>query len=66
MSQLELKGLQPARKAQGFTQVQLAKRIGVSQGALATAESGEKPISLVKVVKAAEVLGVTIDYIVNG
>lgn len=66
MTQCELKGLQPSRRAKGYTQVQLAKLLGVSQGALAIAESGEKPLSLAKVINAAKILDVTIDYIITG
>lgn len=56
-----MKSLASRRKAAGYTQVEFAARLGVSQAAVAGWESGESYPSADKLPTIAEVLGCSID-----
>lgn len=53
------------RKAQGFTQAELAQRIGVSQQAIFAYELGERRISVLVLDKLSKVLGVGLEQLVR-
>lgn len=56
-----MKGLCAARKAAGYTQVQLADRLGVSQPTIAVWETGKAYPRTDMLPAIAETLGCTID-----
>lgn len=57
--------LKMARKDQKITQVQLAKTLSVSQGTIANWENGLREPDLTTVQKIAEVLNVSVDYLLD-
>ena len=58
--------LKKAREDAGLTQSELAQRIGITQQQISYAESGEKLLGTAKIVKLADALGVTTDYLLTG
>lgn len=54
-----------ARLAKGWTQAELAKRIGTTQQQIARYESGENDVKSSVIVKLSEALGVTISYLLG-
>lgn len=58
--------IRTARKARGYTQEQLARLMGVSQGAITQWENGTTHPSFALIPKLASVLGISIDDIVRG
>lgn len=54
-----------ARKAKGWTQAELADRIGVAQAAVARWETGDIDIKSSSLVQLSSTLGVTISYILG-
>lgn len=54
------------REEQGLTQEELARRVGVSPPAVSKWERGLAFPSMGKVVKLAEVFGVTVNEVVSG
>lgn len=57
--------LKMARKDQKITQVQLAKTLNVSQGTIANWENGLREPDLSTVQKIAEILNVSVDYLLD-
>ena len=55
-----------ARRSKGYTQEQLAKLMGVSQGAITQWETGVTHPSFALIPKLAGVLGISIDELVRG
>lgn len=55
--------VQMARKAVGFTQVELANLVPVSRGSLANIERGVQPTSLIRLIRIAEAIGVGLDFL---
>ena len=53
------------RKANGFTQVELAKVIGIERSTYASYETGRNRPDISVLGKIAAALGVTVDYIIN-
>lgn len=58
--------LKALRKQKGLTQKDLAERVGVRQAQLNKYEGGTNAPALEKVVELAEVLDVTVDYLLSG
>lgn len=54
-----------ARRAKGWSQAELAKRLGTTQQQVARYESGENDVKSSMVVKMSKTLGVTISYLLN-
>ena len=59
-------GLKFARMRKGMTQQQLADMIGVQSVMVSRYEVGTAKPSIEKLIKMAEILNVTVDYIVKG
>ena len=57
--------LREARKKAGLTQSQLAIKIGIGQNTYSYWETGKTKIDSVSLAKLAEILGVSIDYILG-
>lgn len=57
--------LKDLRKQAGLTQVNVAERLGVSQPAYASWERGIKKPTQDKLVKIAQILNVSVDYLVG-
>lgn len=62
---MELLNLRIFRKQNGFTQEQVAERIGVSRQAVAKWETGETLPDIESVVKLAELFDVTVDMFLH-
>ena len=60
-----MKTIEEARKAKGLTQEQLAKMLGITQGAIAQWENGLTHPSFEMLPKLAEILGMTVDELIN-
>lgn len=58
--------IQHLRKSRGFSQEELADRVGVSRQAVSKWESGQSMPDLEKVISMSELFGVTTDYILRG
>lgn len=58
--------IQLLRRQQGFSQEELADRLGVSRQAVSKWESGQSTPDLERVVAMSEVFGVTTDYLLKG
>lgn len=58
--------LQELRKRRGISQSDLAQQIGVDASLISRWESGEREPSFSQQMELARLLGVTVDYIVNG
>ena len=54
-----------ARTAKGWSQAELAKRLGTTQQQVARYESGENDVKSSIIVKMSNVLGVTISYLLG-
>lgn len=57
--------LKTLRKEAGFTQVDVAEKLGISQPAYASWERGAKKPTQENLVKIAQILDVSIDYLVG-
>lgn len=57
--------LKKLRKDSGFTQVDVAEKLGISQPAYASWERGIKKPTQENLVKIAQILNVSIDYLVG-
>ena len=57
--------LKELRKQAHLTQVELAKRLGIGQSSYADWERGKKKPTQVNLVKIAQVLNVSVDYLVG-
>ena len=57
--------LKNLRKQAGFTQVDVAKKLGISQQAYASWERGSKKPTQDNLVKIAQILNVSVDYLVG-
>jgi putative transcriptional regulator len=57
--------LKTLRKEAGFTQVDVAEKLGISQPAYASWERGVKKPTQDNLVKIAQVLNVSVDYLVG-
>ena len=57
--------LKKLRKDSGFTQVDVAEKLGISQPAYASWERGIKKPTQENLVKIAQVLNVSVDYLVG-
>ena len=57
--------LRELRKKENFTQVEVAEKLGISQPAYASWERGVKKPTQENLVKIAQVLNVSIDYLVG-
>lgn len=57
--------LKTLRKEAGLTQVDVAEKLGISQPAYASWERGVKKPTQVNLVKIAQVLNVSVDYLVG-
>lgn len=53
------------RKEKGLTQVELAAKLGVSQGAVSMIERGDRMPSMKMLLKLSEVLGVSIEDLIQ-
>ena len=60
-----MKTIEEARKAKGLTQEQLAKLLGVTQGAVAQWENGLTHPSFLMLPKVASVLEVSVDELIG-
>ncbi len=58
--------IRAARKTQNMSQVELARRCGISRGYLLLVESGESNPTITKVGAIAGALGMTVDDLING
>ena len=52
------------RKARGYTQAELARRVGVSQPAMFAYEMGDRRVSVLVLVRLAGAFGMTVDELV--
>ena len=59
------KRISQRRKMQGFTQAQLAERVGITQAFLAEIEKGRKRPSLEVLEKLCDALGCSADYLLG-
>ena len=59
------KRIKKARESAGFTQEELAERIGTSRAAIARYESGDIEPRLEKLIAIAKTLGVSTDYLLD-
>ena len=57
--------LKTLRKEAGFTQVDVAEKLGISQPAYASWERGTKKPTQDNLVKIAQILNVSVDYLVG-
>jgi len=57
--------LKKLRKQAGFTQVEVASKLGISQQAYASWERGAKKPTQDNLVKIAQILNVSVDYLVG-
>lgn len=57
--------LKNLRKQAGFTQVDVANKLGISQQAYASWERGSKKTTQDNLVKIAQILNVSVDYLVG-
>ena len=57
--------LKTLRKEAGFTQVDVAEKLGISQPAYASWERGAKKPTQDNLVKIAQILNVSVDYLVG-
>ena len=57
--------LKDLRKQAGLTQVDVAEKLGISQPAYASWERGVKKPTQENLVKIAQILGVSVDYLVG-
>lgn len=62
---MNFSNLKYLRKSQGFTQEQIAEKIGVSRQAVAKWENGETLPDIENVIALADIYGVTIDFLVR-
>ena len=60
-----MKNIKEARQSKGITQEQLAKMLGITQGAVAQWENGLTHPSFEMLPKLAEILGMTVDELIN-
>lgn len=60
-----MKTIEEARKAKGLTQEQLAKLLGITQGAVAQWENGMTHPSFQMLPKVASALDVTVDELIG-
>ena len=60
-----MNNLKAARKAAGFTQTEVAKRIGISQNGYSYWETGKAKIDNAMLAKLAALFGCTTDYLLN-
>lgn len=60
-----MKTIEKARKAKGMTQEQLAKLLGITQGAVAQWENGLTHPSFPMLPKVAAALGVTVNELIG-
>ena len=58
-----LKHLQPIRQSKGLSQTDLAKRTGLKPAAISHFETGERKPSFENLIKLADALGVSMDYL---
>ena len=58
--------LKEIRKDRHMTQIELAERLGVSQSFIVRVERGTKALPLLMEYEISQILGCTIDEIVNG
>lgn len=58
--------IQYLRKQKGFSQEELANKVGVSRQAVSKWESGQSTPDLDKIIAMSELFGVTTDYILRG
>lgn len=65
MSQLIGETLASLRKQRGFTQVELAERLGVSQNVVSEYERGKSRLTAPMIVQIAELLGVSSDELLG-
>lgn len=61
-----MKMLKQVRNERGYTLKQLGKLVGVSDAAISQYESGKREASYEMQLKLAEVLGVSVDYLLRG
>ena len=61
-----MKGLREARRAQGMTQKRLSVALGISVTAISLYEHGKMKPRLKTLMAMAEILHVSIDYLVSG
>lgn len=57
--------LKEARKAAGFTQVEVSQKIGLSQGQYSAWENGKSKIDSLSISRLADLFGVTVDYLIG-
>jgi transcriptional regulator with XRE-family HTH domain len=55
-----------ARKAKGWSQIELAEKIGLTSGGMSGIESNKRDASKTTIVKLSETLGVSADYLLFG
>lgn len=60
-----MQNLKEARQLKGITQEQLAKMLGITQGAVAQWENGLTHPSFEMLPKVAEALGLTVDELIG-
>lgn len=58
--------IQYLRKQKGYSQEQLADKVGVSRQAVSKWESGQSTPDLEKIIAMSDIFGVTTDYILKG
>lgn len=58
--------IQHLRKAKGFSQEELADKVGVSRQAVSKWESGQSTPDIEKIIIMSEIFEVTTDYIIKG
>jgi transcriptional regulator with XRE-family HTH domain len=57
--------LKEIRLAQGWTQVELAKRLGVDSGAISRFEGGQRQPSLLELLKYSRIAKVSVEVLVD-
>ncbi len=55
-----------ARKAKGWSQIELAEKIGLTSGGMSGIESNKRDASKTTIIKLSETLGVSADYLLFG
>lgn len=55
-----------ARKAKGWSQLELAEKIGLTSGGMSAIESNKRDASKTTIIKLSETLGVSADYLLFG
>ena len=63
---MQIERIRALRKQKGLTQEELAKAIGVQRAVISKYETGIVDISVSQLEKIADVLGVTVDYLLGG